>query len=95
MFPRPIAFGLWSARKDGLSFSLRRRNEPLVEIYLSKIAADIFWKPHRSYRVNIRHIKEVVPWFKSTYMLKMSDKKQTQIPVSRTQIKRMRELFKL
>ena len=45
MFPRPIAFGLWSARKDGLSFSLRRRNEPLVEIYLSKIAADFFRKP--------------------------------------------------
>ena len=56
---------------------------------------DIFWKPHRSYLVNIHHIKEVVPWFKSTYMLKMSDKKQTEIPVSRTQIKRMRELFKL
>jgi two-component system LytT family response regulator/two-component system response regulator LytT len=36
-----------------------------------------------------------VPWFKSTYMLKMSDKKQTQIPVARAQIKRMRELFKL
>jgi len=28
-------------------------------------------------------------------MLKMSDKKQTEIPVSRAQIKRMRELFKL
>jgi two-component system response regulator LytT len=45
--------------------------------------------------VNIHYIKEVVPWFNSTYMLKMNDKKQTEIPVSRTQIKRMRELFKL
>lgn len=56
---------------------------------------EIFWKPHRSYLVNIRHIKEVVPWFNSSYMLKMSDKKQTQVPVSRSQIKRMRELFKI
>jgi len=26
--------------------------------------------PHRSFLVNIHHIKEVIPWFKSTYMLK-------------------------
>ena len=57
--------------------------------------SESFWKPHRSFLVNIHHIKEVVPWFNSTYMLKMNDKKQTEIPVSRSQIKRMRELFKL
>jgi two-component system LytT family response regulator/two-component system response regulator LytT len=70
-------------------------NYRTLEEMQDALDSDIFWKPHRSYLVNIRHIKEVVPWFKSTYMLKMSDKKQTQIPVSRTQIKRMRELFKL
>jgi len=59
------------------------------------LESDSFWKPHRSFLVNIHHIKEVLPWFNSTYMLKMDDKKHTQIPVSRSQIKRMRELFKL
>ena len=57
--------------------------------------SETFWRPHRSHLVNIHHIKEVVPWFKSSYMLKMSDKKQTEIPVSRVQTKRLRELFKL
>jgi two-component system response regulator LytT len=57
--------------------------------------SESFWRPHRSYLVNIHHIKEVVPWFKSAYMLKMNDKKQTEIPVSRAQTKRLRELFKL
>jgi len=70
-------------------------NYRTLEEMQEALDSDIFWKPHRSYLVNIHHIKEVVPWFKSTYMLKMSDKKQTEIPVSRTQIKRMRELFKL
>ena len=59
------------------------------------LASDSFWRPHRSFLVNIHHIKEVVPWFKSSYMLKMNDKKQTEIPVSRHQTKRLRELFKL
>jgi two-component system response regulator LytT len=59
------------------------------------LASDVFWRPHRSYLVNIHHIKEVIPWFKSTYMLKMNDKKHTQVPVSRSQTKRLRELFKV
>jgi two-component system response regulator LytT len=45
--------------------------------------------------VNIDYIKEVMPWFKSSYMLKMADKKQSEIPVSRAQTKRLRELLKL
>jgi len=57
--------------------------------------SDSFWKPHRSFLVNIHYIKEVVPWFNSTFMLKMNDKKHTEIPVGRSQVKRMRELFKL
>ncbi|WP_158751119.1 LytTR family DNA-binding domain-containing protein [Acidobacterium sp. S8] len=55
----------------------------------------IFWRAHRSFVVNINHIKEVVPWFKSSYQLRMDDKKQTEIPVSRAQTRRLRELFKL
>lgn len=54
-----------------------------------------FWRAHRSYLVNLQHIKEVVPWFKSTYQLRMDDRNGTEIPVSRSQTKRLRELFKL
>jgi len=55
----------------------------------------VFWRAHRGYVVNINHIREVVPWFKSSYQLRMNDKQQTEIPVSRAQTKRLRELFKL
>ncbi len=54
-----------------------------------------YWRPHRSYLVNINHIQEVVPWFKSSYVLKMKDKRTTEVPVSRAQTKRLRELLKL
>ena len=54
-----------------------------------------FWRAHRGYVVNIDHIREVVPWFKSSYQLRMNDKQQTEIPVSRSQTKRLKELFKL
>jgi two-component system LytT family response regulator/two-component system response regulator LytT len=66
-----------------------------LEELLELLDPNLFWRAHRSYVVNINHIKEVVPWFKSSYQLRMADKKQTEIPVSRAQTKRLRELFKL
>ena len=54
-----------------------------------------FWRAHRGFVVNINHIREVVPWFKSSYQLRMDDKKQTEIPVSRSQTRHLRELFNL
>jgi two-component system, LytTR family, response regulator LytT len=66
-----------------------------LEELLELLDPMVFWRAHRSFVVNINHIKEVVPWFKSSYQLRMDDKKQTEIPVSRAQTKRLRELFKL
>ncbi len=66
-----------------------------LEELLGSLDGNTFWRAHRSYLVNINHIKEVVPWFKSSYQLRMGDKKQTGIPVSRAQTKRLRELFGL
>lgn len=54
-----------------------------------------FWRPHRSFLVNIHRIREVIPWFKSSYQIRMDDKKGTVIPVSRVQTRRLRELFRL
>ena len=66
-----------------------------IEELAATLAPDVFWRPHRSYLVNINHIKEVVPWFKSSYVLKMNDKRASEIPVARAQTKRLRELLKL
>lgn len=62
---------------------------------LEQLDPDRFWRTHRSFAVNLHHIREVVPWFKSSYQLRMDDRKQTEVPVSRSQTKRLRELFKL
>ena len=70
-------------------------NYRTIEELSASLDADRFWRAHRSYLVNINHIKEVVPWFKSSYMLKMNDKRSSEIPVSRAQTKRLRELLKL
>jgi two-component system LytT family response regulator/two-component system response regulator LytT len=70
-------------------------NYRTIEELQSNLDPDTFWRVHRSFLVNINRIKEVIPWFKSSYMLRMDDKKQTEIPVSRVQTKRLRVLLKL
>jgi two-component system, LytTR family, response regulator LytT len=70
-------------------------NYRTIEDLQAALDRDQFWRVHRSYLVNINRIKEVVPWFKSSYQLRMDDKKHTEIPVSRVQTRRLRDLFKL
>jgi two-component system LytT family response regulator/two-component system response regulator LytT len=66
-----------------------------LEELIDQLDPEAFWRAHRSFVVNIQHIREVVPWFKSSYQLRMDDPKGTEIPVSRSQTKRLRELFNL
>jgi two-component system response regulator LytT len=66
-----------------------------LEELLEQLDPAVFWRAHRGFVVNINHIREVVPWFKSSYQLRMNDKKQTEIPVSRSQTRHLRELFNL
>jgi two-component system LytT family response regulator/two-component system response regulator LytT len=66
-----------------------------LEELLDLLDPAVFWRAHRGFVVNINHIREVVPWFKSSYQLRMNDKQKTEIPVSRAQTRRLRELFNL
>lgn len=66
-----------------------------IEELMDQLNPEMFWRAHRSFLVNIQHIREVVPWFKSSYQLRMDDPKKTEIPVSRAQTKRLKELFNL
>lgn len=61
----------------------------------ARLDPEVFWRVHRSHLVNINKIREIVPWFSRNFILKMKDAKGSEIPVSRTQTKRLREYLKL
>ncbi len=88
-----------SIEDDTITVSAREfegtSNYRTIEELMNSLDSDRFWRPHRSFLVNIDHIKEVLPWFKSSYMLKMADRRHSEIPVSRAQTRRLRELFKM
>ena len=61
----------------------------------ARLDPGVFWRVHRSHLVNINKVKEIVPWFSRNYILRMKDDKSTEIPVSRTQTRRLRDYLKL
>ena len=90
-----IEDGVITVVTAGLSGIEGHSNCRTLEELLDSLDPNLFWRAHRSFLVNINRIREVVPWFKSSYQLRMDDKKQTEVPVSRAQTKRLRELFGL
>lgn len=66
-----------------------------LEELQATLDGDVFWRAHRSFLVNMNRIREVMPWFKSTYQLKMDDKRGSEVPVSRMQSRRLREMLNL
>jgi two-component system response regulator LytT len=70
-------------------------NDRTLEELHARLDPEVFWRVHRSHLVNINKVKEIVPWFSRNYILRMTDAKATEIPVSRLQTRRLREYLKL
>ena len=70
-------------------------NDRTLDELQARLDPATFWRVHRSHLVNNNKIKEIVPWFSRNYILRMKDAKATEIPVSRSQTRRLREYLKL
>ncbi|MCL5116417.1 MAG: LytTR family DNA-binding domain-containing protein [Firmicutes bacterium] len=54
-----------------------------------------FIRTHRSFIAQMRFVKEIMPYFNGTYLLKMKDKAQSEVLVSRANVRRIKEVFHL
>ncbi|MFA5907147.1 MAG: LytTR family DNA-binding domain-containing protein [Vicinamibacterales bacterium] len=70
-------------------------NDRTLDELHARLDPELFWRVHRSHLVNINKVKEIVPWFSRNYILRMKDAKATEIPVSRSQTRRLRDYLKL
>jgi len=84
---------------DGITVITRQHtgtsNYRTLDELQERLDPSVFWRVHRSHLVNINMIKEIVPWFSRNYLLRMKDEQSTEIPVSRTQTRRLRDYLKL
>jgi two-component system, LytTR family, response regulator LytT len=52
-----------------------------------------FARTHKSYLVNLEHVREIEPWFSGTYLLRLSDAAKSKVPLSRQFAKNLKDLM--
>ena len=64
------------------NFTLRELEE--------RLDPELFFRAHKSSLVNLRHVKEIVPWFGGRYKLVMRDAAASEVALSRAQARELR-----
>ncbi|MHB8126921.1 MAG: LytR/AlgR family response regulator transcription factor [Desulfitobacteriaceae bacterium] len=57
--------------------------------------SNLFFRSHRCYLVNIQRMRELIPYFNGTYAVVVDDHERSEIPVSRTQSRKLKEILGL
>jgi ABC-2 type transport system ATP-binding protein len=58
-----------------------------------RLARSGFFRAHRSYLVNLQHVKEVIPYTRNSFSLILDDEAETEIPLSKSAARELRELL--
>lgn len=56
---------------------------------------DAFFRAHRGFIVNLHEVKEIVPMFGGSFLLRVKDSKESEIPVSRRNARKLRSILGL
>jgi len=52
-----------------------------------------FFRAHRSYIVNLQHVREVIPYSRNSFSLRLNDSEKTEIPLSKNSAAELRDLL--
>ena len=83
-----------ASEKETLIFSNQKKYVSKIKIskWEERLKGNNFYRCHRSFIVNLDKITEIEQWFNSSWILKIKNY-TTAIPVSRNNIKELKELF--
>jgi two-component system, LytTR family, response regulator LytT len=89
---------LWFEADDKRVFVQSVGSEKLLVRYTmreleERLSAHHFVRTHKSYLVNLEHVREIEPWFSGTYLLRLGDEAKSKVPLSRQFAKNLKDLM--
>jgi ABC-2 type transport system ATP-binding protein len=59
----------------------------------ARLARSGFFRAHRSYLVNLQHVREIIPYTRNSFSLRLDDAAGTEIPLSKSAAGELKELL--
>ncbi len=88
---------LYADAGDGRAILMTADGRLPTQFTLSELEARLarsgFFRAHRSYLVNLQHVKEVIPYTRNSFSLRLDDADNTVIPLSKSAAGELRELL--
>ncbi len=89
---------LWFEADDKRVFVQSHNEDKLLVRYTmreleERLTPYHFARTHKSYLVNLEHVREIEPWFSGTYLLRLGDAAKSKVPLSRQFAKNLKDLM--
>jgi ABC-2 type transport system ATP-binding protein len=88
---------LFADAGDGRAYLQTRDARLPTQFTLSELEERLsrsgFFRAHRSYLVNLQHVKEVIPYTRNSFSLRLDDQDTTEIPLSKSAAGELRALL--
>jgi ABC-2 type transport system ATP-binding protein len=88
---------LFADAAEGRAFLQTHENRLPTQFTLSeleeRLARSGFFRAHRSYLVNLQHVKEVIPYTRNSFSLRLDDENGSEIPLSKSAASELRALL--
>lgn len=89
---------LFASAEEGRAVIVTKDNQVPTQYTLAdleeRLARSGFFRAHRSYLVNLQHVREVIPYTRNSFSLRLNDPEQTEIPLSKSAAGELKELLK-
>ncbi len=96
--PIPVDDIVYIVAEQDTIFVATRDNRYPTRFTLGELESRLpegFVRTHRSFIAQMRYVREIMPYFNGTYLLKMKDKGASEVLVSRSNVRRIKEVFHL
>lgn len=96
--PVPVEDIMYIVAEQDMIFVATRDTRLATRFTLGELETRLpggFIRTHRSFIAQMRYVREIMPYFNGTYLLKMKDKSHSEVLVSRSNVRRIKEVFHL